>query len=163
MRENINKSNVSVKNLNDAVSNEYESIVIKKETEEYENDSFLKTITTDEGLERAERNFITINTSMQAISEALSKSNLDSDEDLQVKFRSQIAPSDNETAEKELQKNISKDMFSKMEIVGQFNLGFIIAKLDNDLFIIDQHASDEKYNFEQLQESTVMENQMLVK
>ena len=33
-----------------------------------------------------------------------------------------------------------------MEILGQFNLGFIIAKLDNDLFIIDQHASDEKFN-----------------
>ena len=33
-----------------------------------------------------------------------------------------------------------------MEVLGQFNLGFIIAKLDNDLFIIDQHASDEKFN-----------------
>jgi MutL C terminal dimerisation domain len=41
--------------------------------------------------------------------------------------------------------------FGRMEILGQFNLGFIIARLDRDLFIIDQHASDEKANFERLQ------------
>jgi len=29
-------------------------------------------------------------------------------------------------------------MFSKMEVIGQFNLGFIIVKLDSDLFIVDQ-------------------------
>ena len=61
-------------------------------------------------------------------------------------FRAKIAPESNSSAEKELTKNISKDMFKRMEILGQFNLGFIIAKLDNDLFIIDQHASDEKFN-----------------
>lgn len=49
-----------------------------------------------------------------------------------------------------------------MEIIGQFNLGFIIAKLDSDLFIIDQHATDEKYNFETLQQTTVISNQKLV-
>ena len=59
-------------------------------------------------------------------------------------FRAKIAPESNSSAEKELTKNISKDMFKGMEVLGQFNLGFIIAKLDNDLFIIDQHASDEK-------------------
>ena len=61
-------------------------------------------------------------------------------------FRAKIAPESNSSAEKELTKNISKDMFKGMEVLGQFNLGFIIAKLDNDLFIIDQHASDEKFN-----------------
>lgn len=30
-----------------------------------------------------------------------------------------------------------------MHILGQFNLGFIIARLGKDLFIIDQHASGE--------------------
>ena len=35
--------------------------------------------------------------------------------------------------------------------VGQFNLGFIVARLGSHLFIIDQHASDEKRNFERLQ------------
>ena len=69
-------------------------------------------------------------------------------------FRAKIAPESNSSAEKELTKNISKDMFKHMEILGQFNLGFIIAKLDNDLFIIDQHASDEKFNFEDQQRNT---------
>lgn len=32
-----------------------------------------------------------------------------------------------------------------MRIIGQFNLGFIIAELRGDLFILDQHACDEKY------------------
>ena len=36
----------------------------------------------------------------------------------------------------------------KMKVIGQFNKGFIIAQLDDDLFIVDQHASDEKFNFE---------------
>ena len=49
-----------------------------------------------------------------------------------------------------------------MQIVGQFNLGFIIAKHGPDLFIIDQHASDEKYNFEDLQSSTVLQGQRLI-
>ena len=37
-----------------------------------------------------------------------------------------------------------------MRIIGQFNLGFIIAELKGDLYIIDQHASDEKYRSEKL-------------
>lgn len=49
-----------------------------------------------------------------------------------------------------------------MEILGQFNLGFIIARLNSDLFIIDQHATDEKYNFETLQQSCVLQNQRLI-
>lgn len=44
----------------------------------------------------------------------------------------------------------------------QFNLGFIITRLGDDLFIIDQHATDEKYNFEQLQKETVLETQQLL-
>ncbi len=34
-----------------------------------------------------------------------------------------------------------------MQILGQFNLGFIIARLNDDLYILDQHACDEKYRF----------------
>lgn len=49
-----------------------------------------------------------------------------------------------------------------MQIIGQFNQGFIITRLDSDLFIIDQHASDEKYNFETLQQNTVLKNQKLI-
>ena len=35
--------------------------------------------------------------------------------------------------------------FPRMRILGQFNLGFVIAELDGDLYILDQHACDEKY------------------
>ncbi|XP_019532022.3 mismatch repair endonuclease PMS2 [Aedes albopictus] len=79
-----------------------------------------------------------------------------------LKFKSKINPSNNRAAEDELQTEISKDKFTQMEIIGQFNLGFIIARLDQDLFIIDQHATDEKYNFEDLQRTTVLQNQKLV-
>ena len=77
-------------------------------------------------------------------------------------FRAKIAPESNSSAEKELTKNISKDMFKGMEVLGQFNLGFIIAKLENDLFIIDQHASDEKFNFEDQQRNTTFKSQRLI-
>lgn len=79
-----------------------------------------------------------------------------------LKFKSKINPSNNRAAEDELQTEISKDRFAQMEIIGQFNLGFIIARLEQDLFIIDQHATDEKYNFEDLQRTTVLQNQKLV-
>ena len=37
-----------------------------------------------------------------------------------------------------------------MNIIGQFNKGFIVTSINNPLFIIDQHASDEKKNYENL-------------
>lgn len=52
--------------------------------------------------------------------------------------------------------------FLQMDIIGQFNVGFIITKLESDLFIVDQHASDEKFNFETLQKNTVIQIQKLV-
>ncbi|KAB8235510.1 Serinc-domain-containing protein [Aspergillus alliaceus] len=80
-----------------------------------------------------------------------------------------------ETVEERLSLTVSKDDFDKMRIAGQFNLGFIIATRSSagvsddasshskdELFIIDQHASDEKFNFERLQAETVVQNQRLV-
>ncbi|KAF9881394.1 putative DNA mismatch repair protein MutL [Colletotrichum karsti] len=82
---------------------------------------------------------------------------------------------DSNDAEEVLSLIISKADFGKMRIVGQFNLGFIIAVRQasrdpddggstgaDELFIIDQHASDEKYNFERLQTTTVVQSQRLV-
>jgi len=74
-----------------------------------------------------------------------------------------ISLGDNSTAEEELTKELTKDMFSEMKVIGQFNLGFIIVKHGSDLFIIDQHASDEKYNFEMLQASTTLQSQLLIR
>ncbi|XP_037362987.1 mismatch repair endonuclease PMS2 isoform X2 [Talpa occidentalis] len=78
------------------------------------------------------------------------------------KFRAKICPGENQAAEDELRKEISKTRFAEMEIIGQFNLGFIITKLNADLFIVDQHATDEKYNFEMLQQHTVLQGQRLI-
>ncbi|KAI7786321.1 DNA mismatch repair protein pms1 [Diaporthe eres] len=89
-----------------------------------------------------------------------------------------------QVAEDKLSLTIHKGDFSKMKIVGQFNLGFILAVRpgtsaalstataaaradntwdDDELFIIDQHASDEKFNFERLQASTTVQSQRLVR
>ncbi|MCJ1268506.1 ATP-binding mismatch repair protein [Lobaria immixta] len=77
--------------------------------------------------------------------------------------------SDDTSPEERLSLTVSKEDFSRMHIIGQFNLGFILAIRPgnppitaDELFIIDQHASDEKYNFERLQSSTVVQNQRLV-
>ncbi|KAG0163449.1 Mismatch repair endonuclease pms2, partial [Apophysomyces sp. BC1015] len=70
----------------------------------------------------------------------------------------------NDEATEALNRIIKKTDFAEMQILGQFNLGFIIAALDDrDLFIIDQHASDEKYNFETLQRTTRIEGQRLIR
>lgn len=91
-----------------------------------------------------------------------------------------------DNAEERLALTIHKGDFGKMKIVGQFNLGFILAvrpsgnstststssphtaipshKLqDDELFIVDQHASDEKFNFERLQAITTVQSQRLVR
>lgn len=79
---------------------------------------------------------------------------------------SQISPAgpiDAIAPEDRLTLTISKDDFVSMHIIGQFNLGFVLAtRAGTDMFIIDQHASDEKYNFERLQRSTIVQNQRLV-
>ncbi|KAJ5923687.1 hypothetical protein N7454_008932 [Penicillium verhagenii] len=77
------------------------------------------------------------------------------------------ADADETTAEDKLSLTVSKADFAQMRIIGQFNLGFILAVRPGDdhdeLFIIDQHASDEKFNFERLQAETVVQNQRLVR
>ncbi|KAF5659365.1 DNA mismatch repair PMS2 [Fusarium heterosporum] len=79
-------------------------------------------------------------------------------------------------AEEKLSLTIARKDFLRMKIAGQFNMGFIIASrpantrpgeeleaAENDeLFIIDQHATDEKYNFERLQEIQTVQSQRLV-
>jgi DNA mismatch repair protein PMS2 len=95
------------------------------------------------------------------------------------KAKSKETPASN--AEEKLSLTVSKTDFREMRIVGQFNLGFILAmrpaivagkssvfsspahsRCNDELFIIDQHASDEKYNFERLQIETIVQNQRLV-
>ena len=110
-----------------------------------------------------ERKGITVNFSMGKLKNILKTPSGEKRDGVEARlFRAKITPDSNSSAENELRKNISKDMFKEMEILGQFNLGFIIAKLDNDLFIIDQHASDEKFNFEDQQRNTTIKSQRLI-
>ncbi|XP_075524207.1 LOW QUALITY PROTEIN: DNA mismatch repair protein PMS1 [Primulina tabacum] len=66
-------------------------------------------------------------------------------------------------ATRELDRLFKKEDFNHMKIIGQFNLGFIIGKLDQDLFIVDQHAADEKYNYERLSLTTILNQQPLLR
>ena len=68
-----------------------------------------------------------------------------------LKERNFVVTMEDKNAENELRRALSKSSFKQMHVIGQFNLGFIIAKLNSDLFIVDQHASDEKFNFEKLE------------
>lgn len=94
--------------------------------------------------------------------------------DQQARKRGNVVFAQDSGEEERLSLTVSKLDFSKMHIAGQFNLGFILAKRKvfgatdaitcktEDLFIIDQHASDEKFNFERLQREMVVGNQRLV-
>ena len=94
-----------------------------------------------------------------------------------------------EGAEQQLSRVIAKDDFARMRVLGQFNNGFIIAglrgnpdrpvapsvsglasassprlspPLADDLFIVDQHATDEKAKYEALRASLQLEQQPLL-
>jgi DNA mismatch repair protein PMS2 len=99
---------------------------------------------------------------------------------LQKNMQSYTNPAGNQdegemSPEERLSLTVTKDDFAKMRVVGQFNLGFILAtrspepgsqactRSKDELFIIDQHASDEKFNFERLQAETVVQTQRLVR
>ncbi|SPO44398.1 related to PMS1 - DNA mismatch repair protein [Moesziomyces antarcticus] len=83
-----------------------------------------------------------------------------------------VENADEEQVERTLSRVIHKQDFASMDVIGQFNLGFIIARRRtnavgsademDDLFIVDQHASDEKYNFETLQLTTQIRSQKLI-
>ncbi|KAF9918398.1 hypothetical protein BX616_008958 [Lobosporangium transversale] len=103
-----------------------------------------------------------------------------------------FANMDDAKAQTSLSRVIAKGDFARMKILGQFNKAFIVARLDNyapaeedqgnpksstirgarqrhreelissDIFVIDQHASDEKYNFETLQAKTIFSTQRLL-
>mmetsp|Transcript_806 Transcript_806/g.2602 ORF Transcript_806/g.2602 Transcript_806/m.2602 type:complete len:867 (-) Transcript_806:3425-6025(-) len=66
-------------------------------------------------------------------------------------------------AESELRLKFQKAWFADLRIIGQFNLGFILCELRGDIFIIDQHAADEKFNFEDLSKNSELQIQPLMK
>ncbi|KAJ3282829.1 Mismatch repair endonuclease pms2 [Borealophlyctis nickersoniae] len=92
-------------------------------------------------------------------------------------FKLGLSPAEDAQAVEELTRNIRKEDFARMEVLGQFNLGFIVARLEDDLFIIDQHASsirahtpflgwensDEKYNYENFKRTMKVDSQRLIR
>jgi DNA mismatch repair ATPase MutL len=126
--------------------------------------STIELVFDDEALDVRNGKSCNVNFSLERVRAELTMCNKKQVQDSQkyLKFRAKIKPTDDSNAEAELQKEIKKSDFAKMEIFGQFNLGFIIVGLNSDLFIIDQHASDEKYNFETLQQTTVIKSQKMV-
>lgn len=82
-----------------------------------------------------------------------------------------LPPSSKTSPEERLSLTIAKSDFANMKIIGQFNLGFILATRPShssnapgdELFIIDQHASDEIYNFHRLSANTTLTPQPLVR
>lgn len=104
---------------------------------------------------------------LRAAKDALSRTDTSSDS-VDDFSSAGLANRDAQQVESELQRVISKSDFAHMTVLGQFNLGFIIARRrgeadgSDDLFIIDQHASDEKFNFETLQETTKIRSQRLI-
>ncbi len=119
--------------------------------------------TINSSVARIEEQMSQLNKAMKQYDENLIKHDEETDDPLQAT-----------SAEERLSLTVSKADFGRMRIVGQFNLGFILATRStlpsspnnntsqDELFIIDQHASDEKYNFERLQRTTVVQNQRLV-
>ena len=58
---------------------------------------------------------------------------------------------------------LQKQDFGTMEVLGQFNLGFILARCKKqNLWILDQHGCDEKYNFERMIKTTKIHEQKLI-
>ncbi|XP_018353711.1 PREDICTED: mismatch repair endonuclease PMS2 [Trachymyrmex septentrionalis] len=104
---------------------------------------------------------ISIITIKEKLNEKVNIARMPASTSKRIKYRVQMEANQGE-AEKELQKELTKDSFGKMEIIGQFNLGFIIARLEDDLFIIDQHATDEKFRFEKLSNETKLKTQKLI-
>lgn len=77
-------------------------------------------------------------------------------------FSFSIDPKFNVVAEQELKCNLNKTSFEDMQVLGQFNRGFILTRLDKHVFIIDQHATDERANYEeQLDKSPLVEQKMV--
>ncbi|EPX73820.1 MutL family mismatch-repair protein Pms1 [Schizosaccharomyces octosporus yFS286] len=92
------------------------------------------------------------------------KNNLISDDDISKEPAKLglIHDISDDNQEEHLNLIIHKADFMKMKIVGQFNRGFIVVIHKNNLFIIDQHASDEKFNYERLKDRVKLRPQELV-
>jgi DNA mismatch repair protein PMS2 len=63
---------------------------------------------------------------------------------------------------KRMQSVFERASFANLHVIGQFNLGFIVCRLGNELYVVDQHAADEKTNYERLLTTTKLNVQQLL-
>ncbi|XP_039755705.1 mismatch repair endonuclease PMS2 isoform X2 [Pararge aegeria] len=156
--------NTQIRNITDVVFEKSHTIRCKPKDIQLKTPNLQKVVTDKEELGKNNRKTVNMKTSLAHVKALVDIFNNKKDkyQPDRIKFRSAINPVFNKKCEEELSREISKDSFKRMDVVGQFNLGFIITRLDDDLFIIDQHATDEIYNFESLQKTTELTNQKLV-
>lgn len=161
-----NLPNTQIRKLGDIVVESHREIKNEKQkrSPKKQEKTPKKVITDRDDLGKINKKSVTLKTSFEHVKALydINKEQNKVDTPQRIRFRSQIDPVFNKKCEEELTKEISKNSFKHMSIVGQFNLGFIITRLDEDLFIIDQHATDEIYNFETLQKTTELTSQKLV-
>ncbi|CAK1586334.1 unnamed protein product [Parnassius mnemosyne] len=164
--------NTQIRNISDVITETSHTIYCKTKTtprkpviantKKYEN---TKIVTDKEQIGKFNRKYITMKTSIEQVTKLAeiyyNKQKQKTKPD-RIKFKGEINPVFNKKCVEELSREISKESFKNMVVIGQFNLGFIITRLDEDLFIIDQHATDEIYNFEMLQKTTELTSQKLV-
>nr|CAH8859951.1 unnamed protein product [Trichobilharzia regenti] len=118
----------------------------------------LQTLSSTHGIDQSSRNDVVGYDDEQGDN----NNNTNNDCDVGNFSFGQFRATEDKEAENELTMYFKKETFNSLQVIGQFNLGFIIARHRNDLFIIDQHASDEKYRFEQLAENYRFKSQPLV-
>uniref|UniRef100_A0A8R1HGA4 Uncharacterized protein n=1 Tax=Caenorhabditis japonica TaxID=281687 RepID=A0A8R1HGA4_CAEJA len=148
---------------NDARTDEIE-IIEEEDEEPFNSQPYSISESQDSVLVRPQQN---IKFSMKLLREAYSTVNQGYKElkenkgDTLDELTTKIGKDNDEDAEKQLSRSLNKSDFLEMKVIGQFNKGFIICRLRSHLFIFDQHASDEKYNFEKLQSSAKLTKQPL--
>ncbi|CAK9818552.1 Mismatch repair endonuclease PMS2 [Anthophora plagiata] len=153
---NLNVSNTECTEEGDTQSDDEDKII------QCDNNDVQSNITQQVKILSNTEMSISISTIRQKLQEKQNASPSCAIPSTKIKFKVQMESNQNSKAESELKKQLTKDSFLKMEIIGQFNLGFIITRLQEDLFIIDQHATDEKYRFEKLNNETQLKTQKLI-
>jgi len=119
---------------------------------------------------KSEKSSISKNFEKKATLNPLPSSDKDSQESenkSQQIMKKSLSPKDDAFIDKMIEtvsKTFRKNQFLSLFLVGQFNLGFIVCILPeaNEIFIIDQHAADEKFNFERFMRDQKIVSQHLI-
>jgi DNA mismatch repair protein PMS2 len=143
-REENKKENLCVlESRVNEILNSHQSPVKEKEVKE--TNSCMNLDTEDLGVEELEFNFTSLNNTPPC---NLYQPKINIENSLPQQKRKSFTNAENV---KQVIKTFEKSNFTSLNIIGQFNKGFIIANnSNNELFIIDQHAADEKKNYEDL-------------